>query len=158
MKLTFYYLIPAFFSLGFLLSSCYTVKEQKVLSTQRLSSDAERLPGDYYTYIELERPSFESPYSNLEIYKSGRYKYAATQEIEQTKKLEPGAVIMGGIGASALSGWLFVSQAETTQQIKGNAGLFWAGAILGGISWWALAKSLPKNKIVKVTRPGFDYQ
>lgn len=158
MKLTFYYLIPAFFSLGFLLSSCYTVKEQSVLSSKRVSSDAERLPGDYYTYKELERPSFESPYSNLEIYKSGRYKYAATQEIEQSKKLEPGAVIMGGIGASALSGWLFVSQAETTQQIKSTSGLFWAGAILGGISWWALAKSLPKNKTVKVIRPGFDYE
>ncbi len=151
------YRIAVFSVLALIISSCYTIKNENVVSTERISSSKTKLDGNYYNFKEKEKPSFENPYAVSEIYKVGKYKYQTNQKIEQTKQAESGVIIAGGIAMAGLSGWLFSNNTQWFSSQTNSSQAFWSGAAIGGLIWWLVASKLDDKKIEFIYRPGIEY-
>ncbi|NJO92389.1 MAG: caspase family protein [Chloroflexia bacterium] len=149
--------IVAFYFILLILSSCYTIKNETVVSTERIISSKTRLEGNYYNLKEKEKPGFESPYSVSELYQVGRYKYQTNQKVEQKKEAEAGTIIVGGVAIAGLSGWLFSNNTQWFSSETTSSQAFWSGAAIGGLIWWLVASKLDDKKTDYIYKPGIEY-
>ncbi len=151
------YRVIFFSTLSLILSSCYTLKKERPVSTERISSSRTKQEGNYYTLKEKEKPSFESPYSVSEVFQVGKYKYQTNEKIEQTKQVQSGVIIAGGIAMAGLSGWLFSNNTQWYSSQTNSAQAFWSGASIGGLIWWLVASKLNNKKTDYIYKQGHEY-